>query len=134
MNSRTASVVLHAPKEDVFSYLSKTENLPKWANIFCKELKVVNGKNKIVTPLGEMFFEIRSDKETGVIDMFAGPIDNQMSIFPVRVLDIPGGGASVVLFTMFQTPGLADEQFDAQYEQLKKELQNIKTEFMVKCI
>jgi len=108
MISRTASVVLHAPKEDVFSYLSKTENLPKWANIFCKELKVVNGKNKIVTPLGEMFFEIRSDKETGTIDMFAGPIDNQMSIFPVRVLDMPGGGDSVVLFTMFQTPGLAD--------------------------
>lgn len=27
MNSRTASVVLHAPKEDVFSYPSKTENL-----------------------------------------------------------------------------------------------------------
>lgn len=133
MNSRTASVVLHAPKEDVFSYLSKTENLPKWANIFCKELKVVNGKTKIVTPLGEMFFEIHSDKETGTIDMFAGPIDNQMSIFPARVLDMPGGGASVVLFTMFQTQGLADEQFDVQYEQLKKELQNIKTEFMVKC-
>jgi hypothetical protein len=39
-----------------------------------------------------------------------------------------------VLFTMFQTAGLEDEQFDAQYEQLKKELQNIKREFMVKCI
>src|SRR5947209_16023221 len=94
--------------------------MPKWSNIFCKEIKVVNGKNKIVTPLGEMFFEIRSDKETGTIDMFAGPIENQMSIFPVRVLDMPGGGASIVLFTMFQTPGLADEQFDVQYEQLKK--------------
>jgi hypothetical protein len=52
-----------------------------------------------------MFFEIRSDRETGTIDMFAGPIDNQMSIFPVRVLDMPGG-ASVILFTMFQTPGV----------------------------
>lgn len=132
MNSKTASLALHAPKESVFSYLANIDNLPKWATIFCKDLKKENGKHKVVTPMGELFFEIESDMKTGVIDMFAGPNERQMSIFPVRVLQMPGG-ASVILFTMFQTPGMTDEQFIAQHESLQKELDNVKKEFVKEC-
>jgi hypothetical protein len=132
MNSRTTTLVVNAPKETVFTYLSDVKNLPKWATIFCKELKVVNGKNKIITPMGELFFEITSDKKTGVIDMFAGPTERQMDIFPVIVLEMPGG-ASVIIFTMFQTPGINDEQFQIQYESLLKEFENLKKEFVVMC-
>src|SRR6266852_9390918 len=109
MNSKTVSLPLHASKESVFSYLENIENLPKWATVFCKELKKEDGKYKVVTPMGELFFDIEADKKTGVIDMFAGPNERQMSIFPVRVLEMPGG-ASMILFTMFQTPGMTDEQ------------------------
>jgi hypothetical protein len=131
MNSKTASLVLHAPKENVFSYLSKIENLPKWTTVFCKELKIVNGKHKVVTPAGKMFFDIQSDEKTGVIDMFAGTNERQMGIFP-RVLDLTGG-ASVVLLTMFQTSGMSDNQFNAQYESLLAEFENIKKEFAFEC-
>ena len=132
MNSKTATIMLHAPKDRVFSYLSDVTNLPKWATVFCKEIKMIDGKTKIVTPMGELFFEIESDKKTGVIDMYAGPNEKQMSIFPARVIDMPGG-ASVILFTMFQTPGMTDEQFNAQYESLLKEFDNIKREFAIEC-
>jgi uncharacterized membrane protein len=30
VTSRTVTTVLEAPKEQVFDYLSKVENLPKW--------------------------------------------------------------------------------------------------------
>lgn len=43
------------------------------------------------------------------------------------------GGASMILFTMFQTPGMTDEQFDAQYESLLKEFEHIKKEFAKEC-
>ncbi len=125
MNSKTATLVLSSPKERVFSYLSKIENLPQWANEFCRELKVVGGKHKVVTPMGEMFFEIIPDERTGVIDMFTGPTEDAMGIFPVRVVDLPGG-SSVTLFTMFQSTDTNDEQFDAQFQSLLKELENIK--------
>ncbi len=78
MNSKTATLVLYAPKNEVFSYLSKVEHLPEWVTIFCKELKQLNGKYKVVTPAnGELFFEIQADKDTGVIDMFAGANEKQ---------------------------------------------------------
>lgn len=132
MKSRTATLVVNAPKETVFTYLSDVNNLPKWATIFCKELKFVNGKNKIITPMGELFFEITSDRKTGVIDMFAGHTERQMDIFPVRVLDMPGG-ASIIIFTMIQTPGINDEQFQIQYDSLLMEFEILKKEFLVKC-
>ncbi len=132
MNSKTATLVLHAPKESVFSFLSNVENLPKWATIFCRELKIVDGKCKVVTPSGELFFEMVSDKKTGVIDMFAGTNERQMGIFPVRVIDL-SNGACVILFTMFQTPGMSDEQFVAQYQSLLEEFENIKRIFLLQC-
>jgi hypothetical protein len=116
----------------VFTYLSDVNNLPKWATIFCKGLNIVNGKNKIITPMGELFFDLTSDRKTGVIDMFAGPTERQMDIFPVRVLEMPGG-ASIIIFTMFQTLGINDEQFQIQYESLLKEFEILKKEFLVKC-
>lgn len=130
MNSRTVTVVVNAPKNDVFSFLSRIENLPKWATEFCQELRKVGGKYKII-PCGpspsELFFDIKSDKETGVIDMFAGPTEEQMGLFPTRVVELPGGTAYT--FTMFQAPGMSDEVFDSQYESLKREFENIKTRF-----
>lgn len=132
MNSRTATLILHAPKDQVFSYLADVDNLPKWATVFCRELKKENGRNKIVTPAGELFFEVESDGKTGVIDMFAGPTEKMMSMFPVRVLQMPDN-SSIVLFTMFQTPGISDGQFEAQYQSLLKEFENVQKEFMLKC-
>ena len=78
--------------------------------------------------MGEMYFDIKADIGTGVIDMFAGPEKDTMGVFPVRVLGLPGG-ASIVLFTMFQAPDMSDEAFRGQHESLLKEFENIKREF-----
>ncbi len=128
MNSRTVSLVLSAPQDSVFSYLSTIENLPKWATEFCRELKTEESDYKVTTPMGEMYFEIKADFGTGVIDMFAGPDKDTMGVFPVRVLGLPGG-ASVVLFTMFQASDMSDEEFRKQHESLLREFENIKREF-----
>lgn len=39
MISRTVTVVLDAPKEEVFGFLSRVENLPQWATEFARELR-----------------------------------------------------------------------------------------------
>jgi uncharacterized membrane protein len=72
VKSRTVTTVLPAPPDRVFAYLSDIENLPHWATEFARELKVVDGRHKVVNGLGEFFFEIRADSKTGVIDMLAG--------------------------------------------------------------
>jgi len=128
MKSRTVTTVLPAPKAQVFGYLSEIENLPLWATDFARELKVVDGRHKVVNGLGEFFFRIEADERTGVIDMLAGPTETEMALFPTRVVGLPDG-RSAFTFTMFQVPGSSDELFESQHASLLHEFENIEREF-----
>jgi hypothetical protein len=128
MNSRTVTAVLDAPKAQVFDYLSRIENMPDWATEFARELKFEDGKAKVVNGLGEFYFAIEADPETGVIDMFAGPAEDQLALFPTRVVELPDG-RSAYSFTMFKGPEMPDELFESQYQSLLREFDNIRSTF-----
>jgi hypothetical protein len=81
-----------------------------------------------VNGLGEFFFEIRADRESGVIDMLAGPREDALQLFPTRVVPLAGGGTAFS-FTMFQAPGQPDEQFESQYHSLLREFENLESRF-----
>ena len=78
--------------------------------------------------LGEFYFDIDADPKTGVIDMYAGASQDQLGLFPTRVVELPGG-TSAYSFTMFQAPGMPDELFESQYQSLLREFDNIRREF-----
>jgi hypothetical protein len=128
LQTRTVTAILDASKDRVFRYLSQIENLPHWATEFARELRYEDGKAKVVNGLGEFYFSIDADPRTGVIDMYAGPTEEELSLFPTRVVELPEG-RSAYSFTMFQTPGMPDELFDSQYQALLREFDNIRREF-----
>jgi hypothetical protein len=128
MQERTVTAVLDAPKDRVFGYLSQIDNLPRWATEFARELRYEDGKAKVVNGLGELYFSIEADRETGVIDMYAGPSEDELSLFPTRVVELPGG-RSAFTFTMFQAPRTPDDLFESQYQSLLREFDNIRREF-----
>lgn len=128
MRSETVTRVLPAPRREVFAYLAEIENLPRWATEFARELKVEDGRHKVVNGLGEFFFRIEADERTGVIDMLAGPTEAEMALFPTRVVELPGG-RSAFTFTMFQGPEMPDELFEAQHASLLREFENIERTF-----
>jgi hypothetical protein len=82
MRSATVTTVLSAPQPTVFEYISDIENLPEWATEFARELRREGDDYKVVNGLGEFFFAIRSDRASGVIDMFAGPTKDEMAVSP----------------------------------------------------
>ncbi len=128
MTSRTVTAVLDSPKEEVFGYLSKLDNLPDWATEFARELRREGDDYKVVNGLGEFFFSIRADAGTGVIDMFAGPTADEVAVFPARALRLPDG-RTALSFTMFQAPDMPDELFEAQHASLRREFENIERRF-----
>ena len=128
MRSKTVTTVLDADQATVFSYLADIENLPRWATEFARELKHEGGDYKVVNGLGEFFFAIQADPDTGVVDMYAGPDKDQMAIFPTRVVGLPGG-RTAYSFTMFQGPDMPDELFESQHESLKREFANLDAAF-----
>jgi hypothetical protein len=124
MRSRTVTAVLDADRETVFDYLSDIERLPEWATEFARVLRREGEDYKVVNGLGEFYFAIQADRETGVIDMFAGPSKQQMAVFPTRAVPLPDG-RTAYSFTMFQQPDMSDELFDAQHASLQREFTNI---------
>jgi hypothetical protein len=123
----TETRVFRATRDEVFEYLADIDNLPEWASEFARELKLVDGRHVVVNGLGELFFEIHADRERGIVDMLAGPAPDALALFPVRIVEAPGG--SVLTFTMVQQPGQPDEQFEGQHESLLRELANLERRF-----
>ena len=128
MRNATVTTVIAAPRDAVFEYLAKIDNLPEWATEFARELKRDGEDYKVVNGLGEFFFEIKSDPQTGVIDMFAGPSKDEMAIFPTRAVALPDGNTAFS-FTMFQGPEMPDQLFESQHQSLKSEFTNIEAAF-----
>jgi hypothetical protein len=128
MRSESVTTVLPASREEVFDYLSDIENLPDWATEFARELKREGEAYKIVNGLGDFVFEIRADRDSGVIDMFAGPTAEEMAIFPTRAVSLPDGRTAYT-FTMFQGPGMPDELFESQHASLLREFENLERRF-----
>ena len=128
MRNATVTTVIAAPRDAVFEYLANIDNLPEWATEFARELKRDGDDYKVVNGLGEFYFDIRADPATGVIDMFAGPTKDQMAVFPTRAVPLPHGHTAYS-FTMFQTPGMPDELFEAQHQSLRREFANIEKAF-----
>jgi hypothetical protein len=128
MRTATVTTVLDAPQAAVFDYLADPENLPRWATEFARELRRDADGYTVVNGLGEFRFEIRADRGTGVVDMFAGPDRDRMAVFPTRAVALPDGRTAYT-FTMFQGPEMPDDLFEAQHASLLREFANIERTF-----
>ena len=128
MRHATVTTVLDAPQEQVFDYLADVENLPRWATEFARELKRTDDGYRVVNGMGELCFEIRADRPTGVIDMYAGADREHMALFPTRAVSLPDG-RTAYSFTMFQGPDMPGSLFDAQHASLQREFANIEAAF-----
>jgi len=124
MKSHTIAITLPVPKENLFGYLSDITNLPEWATEFCVELKYVDGRHKVVTPGGEIFFAIESDRATGVIDFKTSPDGENFSLLPSRVVGLPDGDSAYIA-THFQQPTIPDDIYATECASLEREMEGI---------
>ena len=125
MKVHTKTAHFDVAPEKLFDFISNVENLPKWATSYVLELKKVGSDYKIITPAGEMFEILETNKELGTIDMHCGPTKDQLWCWPARVMSDNMGG-SILAFTCVKMPDQDDNEFHAQICELDKEFENIK--------
>lgn len=134
MRNATASVVVDAPRDEVFAYLADIRNTPEWATEFIQDFQVIDDRRaNAVTEVGKMVYHQQSYPETGVIDIRVGPTEETLSLFPARVVNLPGGQCAF-LFTLFQSPNQPDQAFDAGFSSLQRELENVRQHFEARAI
>jgi hypothetical protein len=127
--NRTLTAVLGAPKDVVFDYLSKIENLPEWRPTSHRSSSMRMARPRSSTgSVSSTSRSTRTGASTGVIDMYTGQTEQELALFPTRVVAL-GKDKSAYSFTMFKAPGMPDELFESQYESLRRELDNIRARF-----
>ena len=128
MKSVTESCVILESKDTVFAFLSNFENMPKWSTQFVQQTKIIDGKKKAMTPLGEVFVRIDSDKKSGIIDIYAGPSESEMNPAFLRVISFSNNSCGVT-FTFFKWPQTTDQMWEMFCDWIKIEVGNIKKIF-----
>ena len=128
MNSVTETCVVNVPRDSVFEFLSNIENIPKWATKFVSKLTLVDNKYKALTPIGEVFIRLDVDKKAGLIDIYAGPTEDNMTPAYMRIISLQDT-STAVMFTFFQYDSTPDAIWEIFCEWIKIEVDNIKRHF-----
>lgn len=120
--------MVSAPRNMVFEFLSNIENLPKWSTKFVKKLTTTGGKYTATTPIGEVFIRLDTNKTAGLIDIYAGTTENNMTPAYMRIISLPNN-KTAVMFTFFQYDSTSDAIWKIFCEWIKVEVENIRIHF-----
>lgn len=119
----TLSVTMNCSYDIAIDYLSKPMNQKEWGTHFYQDIEEIDGKFLATLPFGKMPLEIKSDFETGIIDIYLGdgkPIRT-------RLIEIEDN-LCIYNFTLAQPQGMPDEVWkEKALPDMEDELNNLKS-------
>lgn len=125
MRSDTQTVRIETSSKTVLEFVSRPENLPRWAVGFCRSVRREADRWIVHTPEElEMELDCIADATRGTVDFHASPAPGVESVAFSRVVSV-GDGADY-MFTIVQGPGMPDAVFESQRTHLGEELQLLK--------
>ena len=127
MSHRTITITLSADRDAVFAFLSRLENLPRWAPAFFRGLRRDGSQWLADTVGGDYYVALLPEARTGVIDLLLGEQPDEMAVVPLRVLSQPHGAA--VTCTLFQPADWTGELYELHYAALLADLRGLITRF-----
>ncbi|HTJ97250.1 MAG TPA: hypothetical protein VL381_07255 [Rhodocyclaceae bacterium] len=126
MRSRILNIEIAVKPDAVYSAVRDPAKLPLWASGIAKSVEVRDGIWFVETgtALGTVQLTFCADNPFGVLDHTVRLPDGTEVLNPVRV--IANGEGSELIFTVFQTAGMSDEQFVNDVQAVKRDLKTIK--------
>lgn len=114
MKSKTIAVFIDAPAAEIYDYVSRPENLPCWVPSFFRSIRRERDMWIVDSPLGDAVFSFVAKNPFGVLDHRIRLASGVEFYNPMRVIANDAG--SEVLFTLFQTEAMSDEDFSRDAE------------------
>jgi hypothetical protein len=126
-DARTLTVSIDRPAADVYAFASNVENLPRWATAFVRSVRKTDRGWIAETTDGPVGVEFAPANALGVLDHVVRPAPGLVIHVPMRVVaNGARAGASEVMFTLFQLPGMSDEKFAADVAMVERDLATLK--------
>ncbi len=121
-NIRQSHVIVDAPAEAVFDFVSDLRNLPHWAFHFCKGIRPVPDGAIVTAPSGEMYFGTTGDRDLGLLDWWAGPTMENAARWPTRVVPLAGDRSLYTVTMIFgeTVPPAVEEHLAEELATLKR--------------
>jgi hypothetical protein len=124
LRSQTLSVSVECSPGHVYEFVSNPENLPKWARAFCRSVRRSEGDWIVETSDGPMRITFVEQNEFGVLDHYVSPAPGLEILNPMRV--VPNGSGSEVIFTLFQSPDMSEEEYSEDLRLVEHDLRTLK--------
>jgi hypothetical protein len=124
-NSRTLSISIQRPQEQVYDYILDLARFPDWATSFCLSIWEEDGKWIMQTPEGPAAIRFVERNKFGVLDHVVSPGSGPET--PVSMRAITNGSGCEVLFTIFQSPAMSDEQFRNDADMVMRDLLTLRS-------
>ena len=124
MKSSTVSASVALPPDRACGFAVNPENLPRWAPGLCRSVAHENGKWIIRTSDGPATVRFAERNPYGVPDHDVKLSPGQEIHSVMRV--VPNGNGSEICFTLFQWPGMTDEQYAEGARLIENDLHSLK--------
>ena len=125
LESKVLGIAIAKPWKEVYEAVWRPEVFPRWAAGLSKTaLKRVGDVWKADGPAGPVTIRFTDHNNFGVMDHYVDIGAGQEIYMPLRVI-ANADGAEVQL-TLFQQPGMTEEQFRADMELVRKDLKALK--------
>lgn len=109
---------------DVYRYASDPEQLPTWASGLARSVRNVDGVWIADAPMGRISIAFAPKNDLGVLDHDVTLPTGAVVHNAMRVL--PSGAASEVVFSLFQLPGVSDDEFERDARTVMRDLEALK--------
>jgi hypothetical protein len=120
LKSKSLAVSINRDPKTVYEFVFNLENLPKWANEAFQSIKQVKGEWTAETAQGSAKISLDQRNDFGVLDhdvrLFSLGVEVYVSMRVVQ----NGINGSEVIFTLFYTTHMSEENFAQDVRMVKK--------------
>jgi hypothetical protein len=122
--SQTLSISIACTPDKIYQSVSNPANLPQWATSFCKSARQSGIDWIVETSQGDVSVRFAEQNGWGILDHDVTLGSGDVIHVPMRV--VANGSGSEVLFTLFQLPGMSDDQYAIDTAMVKSDLKRLK--------
>lgn len=123
--SRHVNISISRSADKVYDFVSNPQNLPLWAGGLSGSIKNVNGEWVAESPMGTVKIRFADKNRLGILDHDVTLPSGETFNNPMRV--ISNGDGSELVFTLYQRPGMSDRDFEKDEQQIRMDLERLKT-------
>jgi hypothetical protein len=118
-------VSIERPFDEVYAFLADPGNFERWASGLGKGLTHIEGQSwRVGSPEGPVTVRFSAPNPYGIVDHEVTTPAGARILNPLRV--IANGSGSEGVFTLFQRPGVSEEDFEADVRWVTRDLQTLK--------